>query len=335
MKISVCLAGFLLSLQLSAQDTTNNNLSKDSTINNLLKDVDTPNEKKEPVKIFNSEKAINANTTTMVGKGKMDFRVTHNFDDIDGKGGVFGRFLGLDNARDVRIGFHIGLSNRFDLIVARDKGASTNVNRIYELGFKWLLAQQLENDPKHPLSLALFANTATATSKASSLPNFEGSFGSLSDRMSQVIQLIIARKFNKISLELNPTFVHTNYVIMHDDNSMFAIGGAIRFPVSRSFNIILDYFHSFRSKSSKDFFKTVDVSYTAPSYTYNPVPLTFYDPIGISFEILTAGHVFNLNFTNATEILENRFIPRTTSSWTKGKFRWGFTISRKFVLWRS
>lgn len=336
MKIYVCLAGFLLSLQLCAQDTTNNTLPKDTTIDNLLKDADTPDkEKKVRVKAFNSEKAINANTTTMVGKGKMDFRITHNFDDIDGKGGVFGRFLGLDNARDVRIGFHIGLSDRFDLIVARDKGASTNVNKIYELGFKWLLAQQLENDPKHPLSLALFANTAVATSTAASLPNFEGSFGSFSDRLSEVIQLIIARKCNKISLQLNPTFVHTNYVILHDDNSMFALGGAIRFPVSRNFNIILDYFHPFRSKSSKDFFKIVDNTYSPPGdVTFNPVSLKFYDPIGISFEIITAGHVFNLNFTNATEILENRFIPRTTTSWTKGKFRWGFTISRKFALWR-
>jgi len=302
---------FLLPLQLFAQDTT---------MNNLMKDMETPaSEEKRPVQIFNSVKAINANTTEMVGKGKMDFRITHNFDDIDGKGGIFGRFLGLDNVRDVRIAFHIGLSDRLDMNVARVKGAGS-VNRLYELAFKYLLMRQLENDPSHPLSVALFVNAVVASQEASALPNFEHSFRSFSDRLSQTVQLIIARKFGKVSLQLNPTFVNTNYVILNDDDKMFALGGAIRFPVTRNFNFIVDYFHPFRSESSKEFFETAGVK--------------FYDPLGISFEILTAGHVFNLNFTNATEILENRFIPRTVSSWSKGKFRWGFTISRKFSLWR-
>lgn len=311
-------------------------LAQDTTMNQLTKEMDTPaSEAKEPVKIFNSSRAINANTTEMTGRGKMDFRVTHNFDDIDGKGGVFGRFLGLDNAKDVRIAFVVGVSRRLDLHASRVRGAGA-VNKMYELGFKYLLAQQRENDPSHPLSIALFANTVIATAKASSLPGFEASFEELSDRMSQAVQLIIARKFGKISLQLNPTWVHTNYVIQNDDNGIFALGGAIRFPITRSLNIIVDYFHPFRSKSSKEFFKTVDNTYGPPGdISFNPVPITFYDPLGISFEILTAGHVFNLNFTNATEILENRFIPRTVSSWTKGKFRWGFTISRKFGLWRN
>lgn len=310
MKRYFWIAFFLLPLQLFAQDTT---------INNLLNETDSDNEKKVPVKIFNNVKTINANTTEMVGKGKMDFRITHNFDDIDGKGGIFGRFLGLDNVRDVRIAFHIGLSDRLDMNVARVKGAGS-VNRLYELAFKYLLMRQLENDPSHPLSVALFVNAVVASQEASALSNLEHSFRSFSDRLSQTIQLIIARKFGKVSLQLNPTFVNTNYVILNDDDNMFALGGAVRFPVTRNFNIIVDYFHPFRSESSKEFFETGGIK--------------FYDPLGISFEILTAGHVFNLNFTNATEILENRFIPRTVSSWSKGKFRWGFTISRKFSLWR-
>lgn len=310
-------------------------ISQDTAIANLMKDMEAPvPAKKEPVKIFNGVKAINANTTEMTGKGKMDFRITHNFDDIDGAGGIFGKLLGLDNVRDVRIGFHIGLTDWLDLNIARVKGAGAVTNngagsltRFYEFALKFLLAQQRENDPKHPLSLALFVNTAIGSSKAIRFDNFDGTVTSLSDRMSQVVQLIIARKFGKVSLQLNPTFVNTNYVIRNDDKSMFALGGAIRFPATKNFNIIIDYFRPFRSSDSKDFFKDT-------SQTHYRAPLTFIDPLGISFEILTPGHVFNLNFTNATDILENRFIPYTNKSWTKGKFRWGFTISRKFVLWR-
>jgi hypothetical protein len=310
-------------------------ISQDSTMNSLMKDMDSqPDSKKKPVQIFNGVKAINANTTEMTGKGKMDFRITHNFDDIDGKGGLFGRFLGLDNARDVRIGFHIGLTDWLDVNVARVKGAGAVTNnsagssgKFYELALKFLLMQQRENDPKHPLSLALFLNNTIATSTTVPFDNFDGSFEDFSDRLSQTIQLIIAKKVGKISLQLNPTFVNTSYVIENDDKSMFALGGAIRFPVSKNFNIILDYFHPFRSKESKDFFKDTALN------NYN-TPLKFYNPLGLSFEFVTPGHVFNLNFTNSSDILENRFIPYTNKSWTKGKFRWGFTISRKFVMWR-
>mgnify|MGYP003406829907 CR=1 FL=1 len=41
----------------------------------------------KPVRIFNSTKTINARTTEVTGKGKMDFNVTHNFGDIAGDNG--------------------------------------------------------------------------------------------------------------------------------------------------------------------------------------------------------------------------------------------------------
>ena len=79
---------------------------------------------KKPVVIFSSDKAINANTTELVGKGKMAFKVTHNFGDIGGKGGGIKNFYGLDNAVDIRIAFEIGLSKKIDITLARSKGAS-------------------------------------------------------------------------------------------------------------------------------------------------------------------------------------------------------------------
>jgi hypothetical protein len=312
-------------------------------MNSLTKDMEAP-EGKEPVKIFNSIKAINANTTEMVGRGKMDFRVTHNFDDIDGKGGMIARFLGMDNAKDLRIGFHIGLTDNLDISIARIKGAgaitqnaSGSAQRFYELALKFRIMEQRENDPSHPFAVAIFASNAVAASKKSDPPNtnFENSFTSFSDRMSQTIQLIIAKKIGKVSVQLNPTWVNTNHVVQHDDKSMFAIGGAVRFPIVKHLNMVVDYFHPFRSKSSKAYFNSVDNSYIPPNdLDVNSVPFKFYDPLGIGFEITTAGHVFLLNFTNSAEILDNRFIRFTNKSWTQGKSRWCFTIQRKFSLWK-
>jgi Membrane bound beta barrel domain (DUF5777) len=275
---------------------------------------------KKPVQAFSSTKTINARTTETVGKGKLDFNVTHNFGDIGGSDGGIKRFFGLDNASDIRIAFTVGLSDHFDATIARAKGAGFQA-QLYELAAKYRIMQQRENDPSHPVSLALFANMVIAASPQNAFPNQDNSYDGLGERMSNVLQLIIAKKMGKVSLQLNPTFLTRGYAISYDMKSMFALGGAVKIPLGGRVNLLLDYFHPFRSDASKDSFRIND-------------NIRFYDPLGIGFEILTAGHIFRLNFTNATEILENRFLPRTIDSWGKGQFRWGFTISRKFTLWR-
>ncbi|MEO7923676.1 MAG: DUF5777 family beta-barrel protein [Chitinophagaceae bacterium] len=299
MKRIFTLITLLVSLQLSAQDE----------------------KEKKPVQIFSSDKVINANTPEVTGKGKMAFKVTHNFGDLAGSNGGIKRFFGLDNASDIRIAFNIGLGDHFDLIAARSKGAGL-VQNLWELGLKYQLLQQYENDPSHPLAITLFANTVVSSQKANAFPGQENSFEDFGDRTSNVFQLIIAKKMGKVSAELLPTFMTRGYSISYDQKSMFALGGAIKVPlVQNRLNLLVDYFHPFRKEAVEDSFRIND-------------NIKFYDPLGIGFEIITSGHIFRLNFTNATEILENRFIPRTITSWGKGQFRWGFTISRNFVLWR-
>lgn len=269
--------------------------------------------------VFSSPRLINANTVELLPKGILEFKVTHNFGDIAGDNGGSKTFFGLDNATDVRIGFQYGLSRRVNLVAARAKGAGL-VQQLYELGLRYRILQQA-SDARHPFSATLFANVVASAMKRSIQPDQENSFGNFSDRLSQTVQLMLARRAGKVSLQLSPTLVYRNWVAPGDDKTLFALGGAMRLPVKGRFSLLVDYFHTFRSQESTDFFKSQGVH--------------FYDALGVGIEILTAGHVFHLNFTNATEILENRFIPRTVSSWGKGQFRWGFTISRDFdLLWK-
>jgi len=125
----------------------------------------------------------------------------------------------------------------------------------------------------------------------------------------------------KVSLQLNPTLVHYNFVPTYDQATTFALGGAARIPLSKKFAFLVDYFHPFHSSTKKKNY-------------YDLKAVKFHDPLGIGLEINTTGHIFHLNFANTTSILENQFIPYTTSSWGKGQFRWGFSISRTFTLWR-
>jgi len=272
-------------------------------------------------KVFYSQKLINTKTVEVLRKGILEFNVAHNFGDIGGNDGGIENFYGLDNASDVRIGFQVGLSNNLDLVLARTRGAGI-VKQMWEVGLKYQLLKQKENDPSHPLSLTIFANDVISSQPEvpDSLKE-ENSYLDFSQRQSQVLQLLIARKFGNVSFQLNPLYLHTGLVIPNDQSSIFALGAGIRLPISKKIILIADYFHPFRSESTSQFFS-------------DSFGVKFYDPFGIGLEILTEGHVFHINFTNAKEILENRFIRRTTSSWGKGEFRWAFTISRNFVLFR-
>lgn len=277
------------------------------------------------MKVFHSQKLINANTVEVLPKGVLEFRVSHAFDDIAGDRGGEKNFFGLENSTDVRIGFQAGLTKNLNVLISRSKGGgpSTSPQKLYELGLKYQFLRQQENDPSHPLSITLFANSVISSMETSDTTIFENSFSKFSDRTSEVVQLMIARKFGKISLQLSPTVVTRGHVIEGDDKTLLAIGGAVRIPITPRFVFIADYFHTFRSQESKDAFA-------------DPIQgsRTFYDALGAGFEILTAGHVFHLNFTNATDLLENRFISSTYRSWGKGEFRWSFTISRNFRIFK-
>ena len=306
-------------------------------MNSLTKDIDASGQdKRKPVKIFNSEKVINANTTELVAKGKLEFNVTHNFQDIAGSVGGIKNFFGLDKASDVRIGFHIGLTGRLNLIFAHIKGDEIRLRpdtlpngavellpaKLYEVALKYQVLRQLENDPSHPVSLTLFINTVIATEKAVTVPaDNPRNLQNFGERMSQVYQVIIAKKIGKVSLQLSPTVVHVNHVPTYDDATTFALGGAARIPFSHRFAFLVDYFHSFISDTKK-------------ANYYARKAVKFYDPVGIGFEVTTAGHVFSLKFLNNTAIMENQFIPYNSNSWGNGQYRWGFNISRTFSLWR-
>jgi hypothetical protein len=321
-----------IALKLSAQkDST---VATDTTVVDISNEIDNKKkwtEEEPALKVFYGQRLINANTVEVLRKGVMEFRVIHNFYDIAGDGGGIENFFGLDNAADVKISFQIGLGNRLNIVAARTRGDEGSVGdnefrvgpvkQMWELGLKYQFLKQAEHDSKHPFSLTVYANTVVSSMDSIGGLYKESSFEDFSDRMSQLVQLMIARRFGNVSLQLSPTYVHTNYVLPgKDDKDLFALGGGVRLPITKKFFLIADYFHSFRSQESKDFLKSHDIH--------------LHDVFGIGVEILTEGHIFHMNFTNARNILENRFIPRTYSSWGDGQYRWGFTISRNFILFR-
>lgn len=283
----------------------------------LEKELGTAPHVHEKVKAtFKSIKLINGHTNETIYKNELDFKVDHRFGDIAGGNGGIRQFFGLDNSTDVRIGFEYGISDRLSIGLARAKGA-TDVRQLFEGSIKYRLLEQTTDD-YIPIAITLFGSNTIAAVQASDDPAAATAYHNLKDRMNFVSQVIFARKFSpEFSVSLTPSYVHRNFTAFRDQNDIFAMGAGARAKISKRMALVVDYFMPFRNKGDKAYLEQLN-------------KVEFYNALGAGLEIETGGHVFNLNFTNAAAIEEMQFIPQTTSSWLKGQFRWGFSISRRF-----
>lgn len=289
----------------------------------LFKDSVTDEELLPVLETFKSPRLINGQSNETIHKNDLLFVVIHRFGDFAGKNGGTKTFFGLDNSTDILIGFDYGISDDLNIGIGRAKGApngvSTDQAQLYYLKAKYRVLRQSTGQGM-PFSVTLWGNTAVSGMKKRDLVTSDAGFSDFSDRMSFVAQTILSRKFSEgLSIALLPTYVRRNYVTFMDKNNMFALGIGGRVKVSKWMAVVVDYFIAFRDQDTKDYF-------------LQEKDFRFYNPLGVGLEIETGGHVFNLSFTNSTAILENQFIPGTSSSWTKGAFRWGFSITRTFSL---
>lgn len=293
-------------------------ISRSFAQEDLEKELSVSKETNEKVlATFKSTKLINGHTNETLYKNDFDFKVDHRFGDIAGSNGGIRQFFGLDNSTDVRIGFEYGLTDKLTVGLGRAKGANA-VQQLYEGSLKYRLIQQSLDD-RVPLAITLFGSQTIAGVKANKDDDTSPiAYAGLKDRMNWVAQVIIARKFSSsLSFTITPSYVHRNFTAFRDQNDMFALGAGGRLKFSKRMAFVVDYFLPFRNASDKQYLEQVSAT-------------KFYNPLGVGLEMETGGHVFHLNFTNATAIQEMQFIPSTTSSWLKGQYRWGFSISRRF-----
>jgi hypothetical protein len=293
-----CYVIFILSI-ISLQNVK----AQDSLLAALKNEAASPGGKQFAT--FKSTRLINAQTSETTTAGSMDFKVSHRFGDFlsyqgNGEGG-FHTFYGLDDPNfDIRIAFEYGITDRLMVGVSRSK-QDENVEGL----IKFRLLQQTMNN-KIPVNITLFASavyTPKIDSVLSTLPT--------SDRLTYTGQVIISRKFSSsLSLEIIPSLVHRNVIFNRfDDNDIYSIGGGGRWKLTKSFNLIADYFYNYRTAA---------------------VSGMYYPPLGAGVEIETGGHVFSLMFTNAQYIIEPEFIANTTQSWAQNGWKFCFNISRTF-----
>ncbi len=244
---------------------------------------------------FKSTRVINAHSTEMLHKGELDFRIMHRFGVI--KNGLKDLF-GLDVA-SMRMSFDYGISDKWMVGLGR-----STILKDLDVFVKTRILQQANGGNRIPVSLLLAAGyiVTTIQSFAAVKPGF-------GDRSSYYVQLIAGRKFNKnFSMQLSPLLLHNNSTLNPtDDNTIFGLGGGLRYKVSKRIAIMLDYHHAFGQ---------LDAAIT--------------DPLSVGVDIESGGHVFQLHFSNATGMNEKGYLTQTTGKFFEGGIRFGFNLSRIF-----
>ncbi len=274
----------------------NKTLSADSMLN-LMSNTETQHEKILPA--FNATRLIFSPTTETVKKNNLNFLIIHRFGDMGTAFGGFRTFFGLDAVSDVYLGFEYGFTDDFQVSVGRN-----SIGQMGESQFKWAFLHQ-STDGYVPFNLTLLAGDGIRP---------YGNFTSFGDRLSYIAEIIVSRKFSRtFSFEVSPVYVRDNQplpFVAGNPPGFFALSTAFRWKLTRRMSLLADYEHPFSS--------------------YRNNSGNFEDPLGFGAEFETGGHVFTLNITNARAISQINLLSNSPSSYGRGQFRLGFTISRMF-----
>jgi len=274
--------------------------SYSQNLNDLLasESSDSP----QPVEaLFKATRVINGHSVKQLKRGELDFRISHRFGRVNS--GVY-EFFGLDQS-NIHFSLEYGLLDR--LMVGIGRGTYEKTADAFA---RYNIANQQTGKGAFPITISYLSTIETIGLKWSD-PSRTNYFSS---RLSFTQQLLVARKFSKVTIQLMPTFVHRNLVPTEmDQNDLFAMGVAGRYKLANRLALNCEYY-----------------------YVVRPIPQRtsqkMYNPLSVGFDIETGGHVFQIVMTNSQGMREGGFIGKTTGSWLKSDIHLGFNISRVFTL---
>lgn len=283
-------------------------LAQEDLLNSL--ENEQPQEKQLVFASFKGTRLINLHTIETLGKGSLDFRISHRFSDFSTGAS---NFWGLDGPATIRLGLDYSITDRFTVGLGR-----SSYGKLVDGFLKYrILRQTTDNSMPFSLTGLITMNIFTDKDHTEVITGID-KYEKFSSRIAYMYQLMIARKFNeKLTLQLSPTFIHYNMVMKIDDkNDMFALGILGRYKLTRSISLTGEYI------------------FRLNKYTPNQSDI-YHNSGSVGMDLETGGHVFQLFVTNSFAINEVQLVPYTTSRWSKGEIRLGFNVSRVFGLSKS
>jgi len=245
--------------------------------------------------LFKGTKVVNGQSVELPAKGVLQFNIQHRFGTLNS--GLYNLY-GLDFSQ-VRLSFDYGIKDWLAVGIGRSSSLKT-----IDGNSKISIKRQV----KDGFPFTIVANSAVYL-KQWQYTEAEKEDFLLTDQLSYVNQILIARKINRnLTLQLSPTIVHYNLVDSENEiNDKYAIGFGGRQKLTKRISVNSEYFHQLNDKQNNNV-------------------------LSLGFDIETGGHVFQLHLSNSPAMIDPEFITKTTGEWLKGDIYFGFNISRVFTL---
>ena len=256
-------------------------------------------------KTFNTPKIINGQTVELIGKGEMQFLISHRMGNINlGYKELWGFYQATS-----RLSLDYGITNWLMT------GIATHTNqKLFDGYLKCKILRQSSGRKNMPISITVYSAMAINTSTLGYPENGESYFNA---RLHYTHQLMIARKFNdNLSLQISPTLIHRNMVKSPDDkNTIISVGFAGKYKVLRKMSIIADY------------------HLVLPDQIRST---TNFNSISLGVEITTSRrHSFQLFISNSTGMDDKSFIAETNQKFAPHGIHIGFNIATLFTVFQT
>lgn len=252
--------------------------------------------------LFRSYRLVTGHTTETLYKGDLLVCFSHRF--TGPLNGGLETFFGLDQYSDVRFAFAYGLTDRITLEVGRSR-----LNRTYDGQIKYAITRQWDQN-KWPLAISALGQISARTVE---WRTDQEQLLKDKHRFRYVGQIFIAHQFPfGLNLQLTPTWVHKNLAeSLGEKNDTWLLGAGIRQKITEKYFLSFEIFQPLSNRDR-------DVR------TIKPVG-------GLSFDIISPRHAFQLQITNASALPDADFMTSTFKSLTSvNSWLLGFHITRTF-----
>jgi len=259
-----------------------------------------------PVELtFMAPRSINLLTTEMLSRGEMHYAIMHSFGELENG---WRNFYGIDNGAVIRFSLEYGIADDFSVFVGR-----SGLDKVFDAGVRYRFLRQME-DGSMPVSVAFTASTGLNSSEY----NFLGSTDfSLYDRTSYYAGLPVSRKFSdSVSLQLTPMMARFNRTgfeisIPSDARWYYGIGLSGRYRITGRLALTGQFI-----------------------WSENDLGDAVRNNVALGLDIETGGHVFQLFFTTTQALNDAYVLAGRNGNPLDGGFRFGFNVSRLFMLHR-
>ena len=246
-----------------------------------------------PTSIFHSTLVANLPTTTTLGKGILQFEISHRFVPPVSRG--VNALWGLDGPAEDRLGLSWAPTGRAMVHIER-----SNLNDNLELGGRIRLAEGTAGGM--PVAAAVAAGFAWNTDPPSAP-------GVVDNETQAYAQLVLdALLGGRFAVDVVPSVLRNPRLEDPDPVTTFSLGLAGQAYVARSVSLFGEWV----------------VSEARPQQEH--------DAGTFGLELQTRGHFFKLLMTNTVEMNPTQLLAGTPFPFQPNEWRFGFTITRRFGL---